>query len=115
MRTWAFFRSHSLSHPSFDIAKLSSQSTWNDFIPYTNVIWIYYLFNYTINKYEGVLPLTDFLRETKELREKLDPDGRCLNGGFTCASEMLNYCVKQGWINGEDLIDSDVSSMVEAE
>jgi hypothetical protein len=55
------------------------------------------------------------LRETKELREKLDPDGRCLNGGFTCASEMLNYCVKQGWINGEDLIDSDVSSMVEAE
>jgi len=115
MRTWAFFRSHGLSHPSFDKVTSSSSGTWKGFMPYTNVIWVYYLFNYTTNKYEGVLPLGDFLKETKELRGKLDPDRRCSNGGFTCASEILDYCVRQGWIDEEDLIDSDVSSFVEAD
>lgn len=80
-------------------------------MPYTNVIWIYYLFNYTINKYEGVMPLADFLKETKELREKLDPDRRCFNGGFTCSSEILDYCARQGWIDEDDLLDSDASSL----
>jgi serine/threonine-protein kinase haspin len=111
MRTWAFFRSNGLSHPSFEKAEPPSSGTWKDFMPYTNVIWIYYLFNYTINKYEGVLPLGDFLKETREVREMLDPDRRCFNTGFTCASEILNYCVRQGWIDEEDLIDSDTSSV----
>jgi len=84
-------------------------------MPYTNVIWISYIFNYTIKKYEGVLPLADFLKETRELREKLDPDRRCFNGGFTCASEILDYCVKQGWIDEEDLIDSDTSGVLDAD
>jgi hypothetical protein len=84
-------------------------------MPYTNVIWIYYLFNYTVKKYEGILPLADFLKETREVREKLDPERRCFNGGFTCASEVLDYCVRQGWIDEEDLIDTDISSALDAE
>lgn len=82
-------------------------------MPYTNVIWIWYLFDYTIKKYEGVLPLTEFLKETGELREKLDPDRRIFNGGFGCASEILDYCVRQGWVYEEDLMDSDLGSGLE--
>lgn len=61
------------------------------------------------------MPLVDFLKETREVREKLDPDRRCFSGGFTCASEILGYCVRQGWIDAEDLIDTDTSSVLNAE
>lgn len=111
MRIWALFRSHGLTHASFDKPATHLRSPWADFTPYTNVIWISYLFNYTINKYTGVTSLAGFLKETKDLRDRLHPDRSAPNGGFTRASDILAYCVTQGWIHAEDLVDANSSSV----
>ena len=113
MRTWTFYQSHGISHRSFarDSPPLG---TWKDFMPYTNAIWIYYLFDYIIKKYEGsATPLNNFLKETKELRENLDPDRRISDGGFRSAAEILDYCVKQGWIDEVDMIDLETSRVLD--
>ena len=49
-----------------------------------------------------------FEEETRELRERIDPDKRAFDGGFKCAREIRTYCVEKGWIE-----DTDTNDMLE--
>lgn len=106
MRTWAFFRSHSTTHPLFDSADTPAHGSWEDYMPYTNVIWLYYLLTTIIKLYKGTdsEALEKFMEETEDLRARIAPDRRLFDGGFESAGEVLSFCVDEGWINENDLI-----------
>jgi hypothetical protein len=85
-----------------DSVDLNNGHTWAEFIPFTNVLWIHYLYIVLRDKYERLMGLTDelkrFLVETEELYKKLMPRTRANKGGFECASQITEYAFNRGWI-----------------
>ncbi len=79
-------------------------------MPYTNVIWLYYVLKYVAGKYKGPqTPFKKFLTDTDELWKRLNPDKSHSDGAFSSAMEVLEYCVRQGWIEEKELVEMDAS------
>lgn len=99
MRNWVYFRTYGTTHPLFDSEEAPQHGSWEMFEPYTNVIWLWYILDYTIQHFGGSSKdRKRFLKETEELRELLHPDKRSYDGGFSDALGVYDYCLDQGWI-----------------
>jgi hypothetical protein len=109
MRAWVVFKTHGTTHKLWDKKKVYPEQ-WKIFHPYTNVIWIWYILNHIIQFYDGDGAIDDFMSETYDLRMKLNPDTAFRDGGFSRSGHVLDFCVRQGWINEDDLSDLGVSS-----
>lgn len=108
MKNWVFFRQQGLTHPLLDDVDTSwdKELNWKDFHPFTNVIWIYYELSFLLKEFKGSKEDKEkFEEETKELRERIDPDKRQFEGGFKSAGEIRSYCVQKGWIKETDTND----------
>ncbi len=108
MKNWAFFRHQGLNHPLTDDVDTSwdKELEWKDFHPFTNVIWIYYALTFILKEFKGGnKEKAKFEDETKELRERLDPDRKVEDGGFSSAEDIRKYCVGKGWLSAEDTND----------
>jgi serine/threonine-protein kinase haspin len=83
--------------------------SWRDYHPYTNVLWLAYLYEYLTSHFRGEDPreLEDFLRETAELRTHLDPKAPPRVLSFPCAGEVIRFAVEAGWV-GEDQLVGDM-------
>lgn len=102
MRNWVFFRTHGTKHALFDNEEAPQHGSWEMFEPYTNVIWLFYILDYTIKHFKGhSKEKRVFMKETEELRALLQPDRRAYDGGFGDALGVYDYCVEQGWIPEE--------------
>lgn len=118
MKNWVFFRQQGLTHPLLDDVDTSwdKELSWKDFHPFTNVIWIYYELNFLLKEFKGSKEDKEkFKEETKELRERIDPDRRAFEGGFKSAEEIRSYCVQKGWIqeaDTNDMLDDDEEQRV---
>lgn len=118
MKNWAFFRQQGLTHPLLDDVDTSwdKELNWKDFHPFTNVIWIYYELSFLLKEFKGSKEHKEkFEEETKELRERVDPDKRQFEGGFKSAGEIRSYCVQKGWIketDTNDMLENDEEQMV---
>ncbi|KAM3068101.1 hypothetical protein ACMFMF_009466 [Clarireedia jacksonii] len=112
MRTWLYSRSKALN-PKYASGKLKKSErhghTWEEYTPYTNVLWIHFLLEYLTSCYKG-RDKRAWNRDVRELREWLDPD----EGGMESAGDVLQYCYERGWIGQEDL-DEVGSSMLRDE
>jgi serine/threonine-protein kinase haspin len=109
MRTWAFWRAQGTTHPEFDSGTTPKDRSWEDYMPYNNVIWLWYLLDYTIKHYKGSQrSLNKFSTETAKLRHRLHPDTKALDGGFTSAWEVLKFSVESGWITSEEVGELDL-------
>ncbi|KAF4622651.1 hypothetical protein G7Y89_g14377 [Cudoniella acicularis] len=86
---------------------LSNGHTWSEHIPYTNVIWISYLFNYLKRIFkettdeDGLAELKKFIEETKEFSKCLDTRTKVENGAFMCAQDVFAYVIEVGWMTRE--------------
>ena len=108
MKNWVFFRQQGLTHPLLDDVDTSwdKELNWKDFHPFTNVIWIYYELSFLLKEFMGSKEDKEkFEEETRELRERIDPDKRQFEGGFKSAGEIRSYCVQKGWIKETDTND----------
>lgn len=81
-------------------------NSWKEHIPYTNVLWIRYLYNWLTNKkasklYNKWKEYNEFLSDTKEFDRKLVPRTRTTKSSFGSASEVLQYMVEEGWVSVE--------------
>lgn len=79
--------------------RLFKRGGWNEYHPYTNVIWLRYILNYimTHNTLESD-DLDIFKSETFAIRRRMDPALRADRGGFQSVSELWEECIKNGWI-----------------
>ncbi len=88
--------------------------TWEEYIPYSNVLWIRTLLHYLEKSFKkhGIDQTTfsRFRHDIVELRRRLNVQTLEKNGGFTTAQEVLAYVVAQGWISQEQLEASGVDT-----
>ncbi|RDW59822.1 hypothetical protein BP6252_12909 [Coleophoma cylindrospora] len=113
MRTHLFFGTFQFMKASWHTEASKSRAkshTWQEHIPYTNALWIGYIFEFL---FQGYMPKPEprkrskpkfspeqkmFEAETKEIRKRLTPGWRN-DERFTSAGEVLEYAVEQGWIS----------------
>lgn len=89
--------------------------SWDAYAPYTNVLWLAYLYEYLLEHFAGdKKELSRFKKETKELWKYLDPDAKGSTPCFGCAADVVCFAVEAGWIRQEQLVGVE-ESMVERE
>lgn len=78
---------------------------WRVYAPYSNVLWLAYIFEYMIGKFRGPKKdLTMFKRLTESLWHHLDPDADAQVPGFESASDIVRYAVESGWVDEDQLM-----------
>ncbi|KAG9229392.1 putative serine/threonine-protein kinase haspin like protein [Amylocarpus encephaloides] len=109
MRTHLFTNTRTMEKKSWhdDSSRDHSNGhSWDEYKPYTNVIWLHFLLGY-LKKNLYQIPcstfgtLKDFNAETKELSKRMDTRTKVENGAFLSATEVLEFCIGQGWISYE--------------
>ncbi|OAA67438.1 Protein kinase-like domain protein [Cordyceps fumosorosea ARSEF 2679] len=89
--------------------------SWDVFAPYTNVLWLAYLYVYLVDNFKGdKRALKSFRRTTRELWKYLDPDAGDDVPCFNCAADVVGFGVEAGWIDEVQLVGAS-HSMVERE
>ncbi|KAF4782691.1 hypothetical protein HER10_EVM0001837 [Colletotrichum scovillei] len=79
--------------------------SWDVFVPYTNVLWLAYLYQYMIKGFQGdKKDLTAFKKVTKELWKYLDPDAKAGTPAFGTSAEVVRFAVEAGWIAESQLM-----------
>lgn len=86
--------------------------SWDVYAPYTNVLWLAYLYQYLTDKFQGDKEdLARFQQETKELWMYLDNDAAEETPCFGSAAEVVCFAVEAGWISEAQLACSGTSML----
>lgn len=89
--------------------------SWDVFAPYTNVLWLAYLYEYLLDNFRGDGDeLEGFESTTQELWKYLDPDAGDDVPCFSCAADVVGFGVEAGWITESQLAGS-AHSIIERE
>ncbi|TGJ80689.1 hypothetical protein E0Z10_g8089 [Xylaria hypoxylon] len=79
--------------------------TWTIHEPYTNVLWLAYLYEWMVEHYRGPKKeVSSFKRATKEFWSYLAPEADDSMPGFESASDILRYAVEIGWLDEDQLM-----------
>ncbi|KAF4927630.1 Serine/threonine-protein kinase haspin [Colletotrichum viniferum] len=88
--------------------------SWDVYVPYTNVLWLAYLYQYMIKGFKGEKKdAAEFKKATKELWKYLDPEAKAGTPSFGCAAEVVRFAVEAGWI-GEEQLSGDTEEREES-
>ncbi|KAI0834452.1 hypothetical protein F5Y06DRAFT_278678 [Hypoxylon sp. FL0890] len=80
--------------------------TWSQHEPYTNVLWLAYIYEWMVNHFKGLKKdLNAFKRLTKELWMYLDPDADDSVPSFSSASDVVRFALESGWIEEDQLME----------
>lgn len=86
--------------------------SWATYAPYTNVLWLAYLYAYLVGRFQGSKrALAGFERETRELWTHLDPEAAEDVASFGCAADVVRFAVEAGWLSAEQLRGASASMM----
>ncbi|KAI9903339.1 hypothetical protein N3K66_002691 [Trichothecium roseum] len=89
--------------------------SWDAYAPYTNVLWLAYLYKYMVAHFAGdPAELLFFRKQTKQMWRHLNPDAKETVPCFGSAADVVCFAVEAGWIR-EDQIMGAGSSMLERE
>lgn len=78
---------------------------WTRYYPYTNVLWLAYIYQYMASGFRGDRKsLTQFKRETKEMWLHLNPEAPRTVLSFSSAGDVVRFAVEGGWVREEQLI-----------
>lgn len=78
---------------------------WTRYYPYTNVLWLAYIYQYMIGSFRGdKKSLTQFRRQTKEMWSHLNPEAPKTVLSFSGAGDVVRFAVECGWIKEEQLV-----------
>lgn len=88
---------------------------WEAYVPYTNVLWLAYLYEYLLDNFRGdAKELAHFEEQTADMWAYLNPDADDSVPCFGGAGDIVCFAVESGWIREEQLIGSE-ASMIERE
>jgi len=79
--------------------------SWSIYEPYTNVLWLAYLYEWMVDNFRGPKKEANaFRRATKELWRYLNPEAGPNVPGFESASDILRYAVESSWVDEDQLM-----------
>ncbi|WYZ40599.1 hypothetical protein EsH8_IV_000940 [Colletotrichum jinshuiense] len=82
--------------------------SWDVYVPYTNVLWLAYIYQYMIKGFKGdKKDVAEFKKATKELWRYLDPDAKAGVPAFGSSAEVVRFAVEAGWIDESQLMDCE--------
>lgn len=88
--------------------------SWEVYAPYTNVLWLAYLYSYLVDHFAGdKKELARFKKETKEMWEYLNPDVQGDAPCFGSAADVVLFGMEAGWVEEEQLMGVGGSMMLE--
>lgn len=86
--------------------------SWDAYAPYTNVLWLAYLYEYLVDNFTGgKKQLGHFEEGTKEMWAYLDPDAADDVPCFGSAADVVRFAVESGWIREEQLVGAGTSML----
>ncbi|EGX97218.1 Protein kinase-like domain [Cordyceps militaris CM01] len=89
--------------------------SWDVFAPYTNVLWLAYLYSYLVKNFKGdKKALQRFRCTTQEMWKYLNPDAGDDVPCFNCAADVVCFGVEAGWM-AESQLAGSTHSMIERE
>ncbi|KAI1206557.1 uncharacterized protein F4807DRAFT_438439 [Annulohypoxylon truncatum] len=84
---------------------LDGPIAWAQHEPYTNVLWLAYIYEWITNHFKGTKKqLNAFKRLTKELWLYLNPNAEEGVPSFGSASEVVQFALESGWIEEGQLL-----------
>lgn len=84
--------------------------SWHQHHPYTNALWLAYLYEYLITNFQGEQKeMKIFKKETQELWAHLDPEASLEIMSFSSAEDIVEFAVEAGWITAAQLASCGVS------
>ncbi|KAM0462860.1 hypothetical protein ACHAPV_003686 [Trichoderma viride] len=110
-RNWMPPEAHNIAYAKGIDGPLS----WDAYVPYTNVLWLAYTYEYLVEHFEGnKRELTKFKKETAELWKYLNPDAPKNVPAFGCAADVACFALESGWIREDQLLGAS-STLLERE
>jgi serine/threonine-protein kinase haspin len=75
--------------------------TWDAYAPYTNVLWLAYLYRYLTTHFAGAdrAELDHFKKETREMWHYLNPEAKDAVPCFGSAADVICFGVDSGWLD----------------
>lgn len=84
--------------------------SWHQHHPYTNALWLAYLYDYLITNFQGdKKEMKAFKKETQELWAHLYPEASLEIMSFSSAEDIVEFAVEAGWITEAQLATCGVS------
>ncbi|KAM0514309.1 hypothetical protein ACHAPE_006890 [Trichoderma viride] len=84
--------------------------SWDAYVPYTNVLWLAYTYEYLVEHFEGnKRELSRFKKETAELWKYLNPDAPKNVPAFGCAADVACFALESGWIREDQLLGASAT------
>ena len=78
--------------------------SWKTYSPYTNVLWLAYLYGYLVRNFAGSkADLLQFRRTTRELWTHMNPDAPPAILSFPSATDIVRFAVEAGWLTQAQL------------
>lgn len=106
-RVWLPPRSH---NQPYERDFYGAPISWHQHHPYTNVLWLAYLYNHLIGNFHGEKrELKAFVKDTQELWAHLDPEASLEIMSFSSAEDIVEFAVEAGWITQAQLASCGAS------
>ncbi|CAN8096286.1 unnamed protein product [Discula destructiva] len=100
-RIWLPPKAHS---EPYETGTYGAPISWTHHHPYTNALWLAYLYKYLTANYRGEKKhLRAFTKETHELWAHLDPEASLEIMSFSSAEDIVEFAVEAGWITQDQL------------
>jgi serine/threonine-protein kinase haspin len=97
---------HDTPYPEGIHGKLS----WDAYAPYTNVLWLAYLFEYLTSNFQGdASEVAQFKKTTREMWKYLNPEAKRSVPCFGSAADVVCFAVEAGWLKEEQLMEGGSS------
>ncbi|OIW33595.1 hypothetical protein CONLIGDRAFT_628506 [Coniochaeta ligniaria NRRL 30616] len=89
----------------YDVGVDGERISWTRYSPYTNVLWLAYIYQYLVDNFAGEKKgLTQFKKTTKEMWLHLNPEAPRTVLSFSSAGDVVRFAVECGWIREEQLV-----------
>lgn len=89
----------------YDVAYDGQRIDWTRYHPYTNVLWLAYIYQYMVAGFGGEKKsLMQFKKETKEMWLHLNPEAPRTVLSFSSAGDVVRFAAECGWIREEQLV-----------
>ncbi|KAI6782172.1 Serine/threonine-protein kinase haspin-like protein [Emericellopsis cladophorae] len=80
--------------------------SWEVYAPYTNVLWLAYLYEYLIKNFKGErAEVLAFRRATREFWIYLNPRAKPAMPMFGSAADIVCYAVEAGWMSEDQILE----------
>lgn len=92
----------------YDKGKFVTPLSWELYEPYTNVLWLAYLYEYLVKNFAGdKKEVRNFRTTTVKLWAQLNPNAKDDVPLLDCAQDIVDLAIEEGWIRLDQVMDDE--------